>query len=888
MPERTAAQARSPSYKDTSVNIATAFAQAQFDRASLRPVQRSPPNRTDAASHQQASPNPFASKPPLGPRVWAAPKTPATTKTLSQAPRHRLSPSRTHQSVTFAAQPGLDENQHPDRLAKPGENWQTVWRDTPNWVLRAQERLDERPRKRGLDHPPASTTVAYQPNVGDIHRTASARVAMADPRPPSSVVESWDTLPRKPFGDENSLKDSFLEENPRQPPASGSVRHVFSDSPPDGSRFGPKEHESPTAHMMGSEWRDDADVSALEAVSPYIHSHLGTIRPTLSSQPLVNRYHPNLPEDHDVSDPESNAPTAVDGDDGNRTRPTPNIPRIVPAHLNPLRNTPAPRRSRLMTDMHSYGDVSYSNRFSDYYGPAFPHSGHYHLSQFVSDLRTTVHYQVHFVCHTVAWPLQRLASFSFYLWLYLFNRWLLGPIMATLGFGNYLAHKLAHAAGLSWLAVPLLPSQLRLLAQAIFWALLVFGGRYQTSSWDFSLVRLSQGVAHTSAQALERALGPHLNAEPSTVPPDGWSLGRHDEQEDFAREPNKWFANHPAAGNAGSDGGPWADILRSIQHRLAHVERYSQKWLNLEPKLRSSLDHLQQEVQQQQHQLDEQARRLEDSEVQWREALEQGNPNAAGSAETERGSAYFSSEASIDQKIAASLGRFYADGIARPDYALFAAGARVIPLLTSPTYEIDATRPKGVFHQLSTRLANALGLGVTTLNPPSVALDPDTSLGNCWPFRGSQGQLGIRLARPVLPAAFTVEHVSPEVALDVTSAPRHIEVWAVLDQRDMVVSDPAEAQLPSSEPSASDHGSWFLLTSFEYALDAEHPIQTTLMTAVTLNQLRQRVTQIRAVQVRILSNHGHSKYTCLYRFRVHGDAAGQQAQDTGPKGYQPW
>ncbi|KAJ1972717.1 hypothetical protein H4R34_005310, partial [Dimargaris verticillata] len=846
MPERTAAQARSPSYKDTSVNIATAFAQAQFDRASLRPVQRSSPNRTDATSRQQASPNPFASKPPLGPRVWAAPKTPATTKTLGQAPRPRLTPSRTHQSVTFAAQPGLDENQHPDRLAKPGENWQTVWRDTPNWVLRAQERLDERPRKRGLDYPPAPTTASYQPNADSVPRTASTRFTMADPGPPSSVVESWDTLPRKPFGDENSLKDSFLEENPRQPPASGSVRHVFSDSPPEGSRFGHKVHESPIAHMMGSEWRDDADVSALEAVSPYIHTHLDAIRPTLSSQPLVNRFHPTLSDDHDASDPESNAPTAVDDDDGNRARPTPSIPRIVPAHLNPLRNTPAPRRGRLLTDMHSYGDGSYSNRFSDYYGPAFPHSSHYRLSHFVSDLYATIHYRWHFMYHTVTWPLHRLALFSLYLWLYLVNRWLLGPIIASLGFGNRMAHKLAHAVGLSWMAIPLLPSQLRLVAQVVFWSLLLLAGQYQASPWDFSLVRLSQEFVHTSAQTLERVLGPRLSVQPSAVQPDGWSLGRHDEQEDFAREHDKWFANSPAPSNADRDSGPWAEILRPIQHRLTHVERYSQKWLNLEPKLRSSLGHLQQEVLQQQKQLDEQAQRLVDSEVQFREALEQVSPKAAGSAEAEQDYAILSSEANVEKKIAASLGRFYADGIARPDYALFAAGARVIPLLTSPTYEIDVAGPKGVFHQLSNQLTNALGLGVTTLNPPSVALDPDTSLGNCWPFRGSQGQLGVRLARPVLPTAFTIEHVSPEVALDVTSAPRQVEIWAVLDQRDMVVSDTTEAQDPSSEqPPAGNHGSWLLLTSFEYSLDAKQPIQTTLMTTDALKRLRQRVTQIR-------------------------------------------
>ncbi|RKP33501.1 UNC-like C-terminal-domain-containing protein, partial [Dimargaris cristalligena] len=174
----------------------------------------------------------------------------------------------------------------------------------------------------------------------------------------------------------------------------------------------------------------------------------------------------------------------------------------------------------------------------------------------------------------------------------------------------------------------------------------------------------------------------------------------------------------------------------------------------------------------------------------------------------------------------------------RPDYALFAAGGRVIPLLTSPTYEPGTDAQGRPISGWRSALAGLFGVGTSSLsNGPSVVLDADTTLGSCWPFRGTVGQLGVRLSRPVIPAAFTVEHVSPKVAIDISSALQQFEVWAIFDHRDLRKT-----------------------TTTTYAIES-----------TVLASLKDRVSQVRAVQLRVLSNHGHNQYTCLYRFRVHSE-----------------
>lgn len=124
----------------------------------------------------------------------------------------------------------------------------------------------------------------------------------------------------------------------------------------------------------------------------------------------------------------------------------------------------------------------------------------------------------------------------------------------------------------------------------------------------------------------------------------------------------------------------------------------------------------------------------------------------------------------LQQLIDAAILRYSKDVIARPDYALFTAGARVVPAITSDTLVIQ---PKSSWARTLWGAKPAEGL------PPAVALTPDGNVGKCWPFRGAEGQLGVMLSNRTVVGAVTVEHASKEVAMDVSSAPREIEVVSV-------------------------------------------------------------------------------------------------------------
>ncbi|GAA6058762.1 hypothetical protein JCM10212_001878 [Sporobolomyces blumeae] len=252
----------------------------------------------------------------------------------------------------------------------------------------------------------------------------------------------------------------------------------------------------------------------------------------------------------------------------------------------------------------------------------------------------------------------------------------------------------------------------------------------------------------------------------------------------------------------------------------------------------------------------------------------------------------------ISHLVDSALLRYSKDVLARPDYALFTAGGRVIRSLTSPTYE---PRPLGRGQKA---LAWITGTSAPTGRPPVTALHPDISPGSCWPFAGQRGQIGIQLSRRIVPSDITLEHISKDVALDgdVGSAPKDFEVWAVVEgqehvrrlaehrsaqlerKRNSAVSledqlnsdgagDTAEDDLDlvTSVPPSPTHILLAQGTYDPFALTS--PVQSFPVTA----QARHLAIPVRVVVVKVLSNHGESDYTCLYRVRVSGTTESQLA-----------
>ena len=127
---------------------------------------------------------------------------------------------------------------------------------------------------------------------------------------------------------------------------------------------------------------------------------------------------------------------------------------------------------------------------------------------------------------------------------------------------------------------------------------------------------------------------------------------------------------------------------------------------------------------------------------------------------------------------------------------------------------------------------------------PRTILQPGSSPGQCWAFKGAQGSAVIKLSNPVMVNQVTLEHIPKTLSPDgsVASAPRNFEVLGLVN-----VDDPNPV----------------LLGNFTYDTEkVKNPVQTF--------QVNKSVQAFSLVELKILSNYGHPQYTCLYRFRVHG------------------
>ncbi|KAM5203767.1 SUN domain-containing protein 3 isoform 1-T1 [Hipposideros larvatus] len=172
------------------------------------------------------------------------------------------------------------------------------------------------------------------------------------------------------------------------------------------------------------------------------------------------------------------------------------------------------------------------------------------------------------------------------------------------------------------------------------------------------------------------------------------------------------------------------------------------------------------------------------------------------------------------------------DRVQMADYALKSAGASIIEAGTSESYKND--KAKLHWH----------GIGFLNYEmPPDIILQPDVHPGKCWAFPGSQGHALIKLARKIIPSAVTMEHISEKVSPsgNTSSAPKDFSVYGILKQCG---------------------GEEVFLGQFLY-----NKTGTTVQTF----ELQHEVSDsLLCVKLKILSNWGHPKYTCLYRFRVHG------------------
>ncbi|XP_055032324.2 SUN domain-containing protein 1 isoform X7 [Misgurnus anguillicaudatus] len=136
---------------------------------------------------------------------------------------------------------------------------------------------------------------------------------------------------------------------------------------------------------------------------------------------------------------------------------------------------------------------------------------------------------------------------------------------------------------------------------------------------------------------------------------------------------------------------------------------------------------------------------------------------------------------------------------------------------------------------------------------PRVVIQPDVHPGNCWAFKGSTGYLVIGLALKIVPTAFSLEHIPKSLSPtgSISSAPREFTVYGL-------------------EEEYQEEGQ--LLGQFTYDDDGD-----ALQTFSVTEEVKE---SFQIIELRVLSNWGHPEYTCMYRFRVHGELAEESDTDT--------
>lgn len=186
----------------------------------------------------------------------------------------------------------------------------------------------------------------------------------------------------------------------------------------------------------------------------------------------------------------------------------------------------------------------------------------------------------------------------------------------------------------------------------------------------------------------------------------------------------------------------------------------------------------------------------------------------------------------VQQLIDVSLAKYDADKTGLPDFALESAGGTVVNIRCSETF-----RPTTSEYRL-------MGIPVwRTSNSPRVVIHPSVSPGECWAFHGSEGHIVIKLARKIVPTAFSYEHAPKTILPDgaIQASPKDFRVFGLANETDV-----------------RGH----LLGHYTYDVNG-----------VPLQMFPKQNPQkdfYEYIEVRILNNHGNPDYTCLYRFRVHG------------------
>ncbi|XP_076265202.1 klaroid protein-like [Rhynchophorus ferrugineus] len=189
------------------------------------------------------------------------------------------------------------------------------------------------------------------------------------------------------------------------------------------------------------------------------------------------------------------------------------------------------------------------------------------------------------------------------------------------------------------------------------------------------------------------------------------------------------------------------------------------------------------------------------------------------------------SENDIKKVVKNVLAIYDADKTGLVDFAMESMGGQIL-----------TTRCTELYHS-GKAVVSILGVPLWyPRNSPRTIIRPSIAPGECWAFQNFPGFVVIKLSTKIKLEAFSMEHISrllvPEGKID--SAPKQFEVYGLQEENDR-------------NP--------ILLGTFTYDYNGD-PLQFFPINSFGLI--------FDMVELRVTSNHGNPNYTCLYRFRVHG------------------
>ncbi|XP_023247628.1 SUN domain-containing protein 1-like [Copidosoma floridanum] len=196
------------------------------------------------------------------------------------------------------------------------------------------------------------------------------------------------------------------------------------------------------------------------------------------------------------------------------------------------------------------------------------------------------------------------------------------------------------------------------------------------------------------------------------------------------------------------------------------------------------------------------------------------------------------SAGNLKDLVRTELEAFSEDHAGKTDYALELLGGTVLTVRDTQTYDAGAPQLK------------IFGMAICAQqNTPRAIIQANTLPGECWAIKGDKGVAVIQLIGPVRVSGFSLEHISATIAPtgETSTAPKDFSVWGLND---------------------IDDTNGFLFGEYRYDNSGVR---------VQYFQAKNEPNKsYEIVELKIHSNSGNTKYTCIYRFRVHGTLTSQQ------------